>query len=109
MQLGAVLDGKAHIREHVGFALVHERGELGHAWAGLIGDVAPLLLGCRRIVLGEGGADPGGDDASLGFAGVGQGVAHEVNPGAVEELAAGQARDGAPANPRDRGDCGDDV
>ena len=49
-----------------------------------------MLAGGGRSVLGEGGADPGGDDAPLGFAFVGQGVAHEMYaaalPGSAEHL-----------------------
>jgi len=37
-------------------------------------------------VLGEGGTNPGRDDPPLGLAGIGQRVAHEVYPGAVEKL-----------------------
>ena len=35
---------------------------------------APLLAGCCGVVLGECGADPGGHDAALGLARVGQGM-----------------------------------
>jgi hypothetical protein len=56
----------------------------------LISHLAPLLTGRRGIVLGEGGADPGGDDAALGFAGIRHGVAHEVDtaplPGGAERV-----------------------
>ena len=34
----------------------------------------------RGIVLGEGGADPRRDDAVLGLARMGHGVAHEMHP-----------------------------
>lgn len=41
--------------------------------------------GFRRL-LGEGGGDEGGDDTAAALAGVGENVAHEVDPGAVEEV-----------------------
>ena len=83
VQLGAMLGGKAHVGQHIGLGFIHESGQLGHARPGLIGDVTPLLAGGGGIVLSEGGADPGGDDATLGLAGVGQGVAHEMDATAL--------------------------
>ena len=47
----------------------------------------------RGQALGKGGADPGGDDAALRFAGIGHGIAHEVDaaalPGGAEYLGDG--------------------
>ena len=63
MQFGAVLGWEVHVGENIGLGIVHQGGEPWHAWSGLIGDLAPLLAGGFGIVLGEGGADPGGDDA----------------------------------------------
>lgn len=77
MQLGTVLGRELHVDEYVGFALVQQAGELGNTRADLIGHAAPLLAGSRRVVLGERGTDPGGDDAPLDLAGIGQGVAHK--------------------------------
>ena len=94
VQPGAMLGGEAHVGEHIDLGLIHEGGEFGHAGPGLIGDVTPLLAGGGGIVLGEGGADPGGDDAALGLAGVGQGVAHEMDAAAL------------PGRPQDPGDGG---
>jgi hypothetical protein len=45
VQLGAVLDRKGHIGEHVGLSFVHEGGELGQLGTGLVGDAAPLKPG----------------------------------------------------------------
>ena len=88
LQFGAVLGWaglgwEVHVGENLGFGIVHQGGEPWHAWAGLIGDLAPLLARGFGIVLGEGGTDPGSDDAPLGLAGIGQRVAHEMNPEAV--------------------------
>ncbi len=41
--------------------------------------------GFRRL-LGEGGGDEGGDDTAAALAGMRENVAHEVDPGAVEEV-----------------------
>ena len=40
-------------------------------------------MGVGGIVLREGGADPGGDDALLGFAGIGKRIAHEMHAAAL--------------------------
>ena len=45
--------GKGHVGEHVGLGLVHEGGELGHAGAELVGDLAPLGLGGGLVILGD--------------------------------------------------------
>ena len=79
VDLGAVLDREVHIGQHVGLGVVHQRCQLGDTWSQLIGHLAPLLAGRLCIVLGKCGADPGGDDATLGLAGVCHGVAHEVH------------------------------
>jgi hypothetical protein len=77
--LGAMLCREAHVGEHIGLGIVHQCGELADARPGLIGDLSPLLAGSLGIILGEGGADPGRDDAALCLSGVRQGIAHEVN------------------------------
>jgi len=46
-------------------------------------DLTPLFAGSLGIVLGEGAADPGRDDAALGLVGMGHGVPHEVDPAAL--------------------------
>jgi hypothetical protein len=46
-------------------------------------DLTPLFAGSLGTVLGEGGVDPGRDDAALGLADMGHGVAHEVDPAAL--------------------------
>ena len=75
---------ETHVGQHVGFSLVHQRGQFGHTGPRLIGDITPLLASGGRIVLSERGADPGRDDAALGLARVGHGITHEMDPGAVE-------------------------
>jgi hypothetical protein len=47
VQLRPVLRRDAHIGQHVGLGVVHQRGELG---AGLVGDAAPLLAGGLRVM-----------------------------------------------------------
>jgi hypothetical protein len=78
--LAQVLGGELHIGKHISFGVIHQFHQLGHAWPQLIGYLAPLLARCLCIVPSEGGAAPGRDDTSLALAGVGHGVAHEVNP-----------------------------
>ena len=94
VQLGAVLGREGHVGEHVGLGLVHEGGELGHLGPELVGDAAPLGAGGLGVVLGEGGGDEGRDDAAAALAGMGQGVAHEVDaaalPGGGEHLGDGR-------------------
>jgi hypothetical protein len=57
-----VIFRESHEGEHVGFRLVHQRGELRHLRTQLIGHLAPLLARHLGIVLHEGGADEGGND-----------------------------------------------
>jgi hypothetical protein len=52
---------------------------------GLIGNRAPLIARGLGIVLDEGSADEGCDDATTLAAGMGEHVAHEVHAGVVEE------------------------
>ena len=73
---------ESHVGEHVGFALVHQGGQLGQRRPELIGDLAPLALGGLGVVLSEGGGDEGRDHALPVLAGMGQGVAGEVYAGA---------------------------
>src|SRR6202035_5548612 len=58
--------------------------------AQLVGDLPPLGPSGFGIVLGEGGADEGRDDAAALLAAVSQHVAHEVDaaalPGRVQDL-----------------------
>src|SRR3954454_4184420 len=56
---------EAHVGQHIGFGIIHQRCKPTDAWPCLIGDLSPLLAGGFGIVLGEGGADPGRDDAPL--------------------------------------------
>ena len=80
VELHPVFLGKGHVGQHVGFGLVHQGGELRHLGPDLIGDLAPLGLGRLGAVLGEGGADEGRNDAPALLVGVGQNVAHEMDP-----------------------------
>ena len=59
VELGTVLDGEAHVGQHIGLCVVHKCGKLGRTGPGLVGDLAPLLSGGGRVVLGECSADPG--------------------------------------------------
>jgi hypothetical protein len=63
----SVILRESHEGEHVGFRLVHQRGELRHLGTQLIGHLAALLARRLGIVLREGRADEGGNDTpSLG-------------------------------------------
>ncbi len=68
--------------------LVHERGELRHFGTQLIGDLAPLRPRSLGVVLDEGGADEGRDDATALAAGMRQHIAHEVDGSAARRHAA---------------------
>ena len=89
VELGAVLLGEAHVGQHVGLGLVHQVRQLGHLGAELVGHLAPLGLGGHGILLGEGGGDEGRHHAPALLAGMGEEVAHEVDPaplpGGVED------------------------
>ena len=52
----------------------------------LVGDLAPLGLGGLSVLLGEGGGDEVRDDAPALPAEMGELVAYEVKPGAVEKV-----------------------
>lgn len=79
-----------HPRWPGGCCPIHQRGESGHLGAELIGDGAPLGVS-GGVFLGVGGADPGGDNAALGLAGMSLGIAAEVDtaplPGCTQHLA----------------------
>ena len=82
MDLGAMLLGERHERQHVGLGTVNQGRQFGHPGAELVGDAAPLLAGGIGVGLGESGADPGRDEAAMALAGVRQDVAHEVDAAA---------------------------
>ena len=63
--------------------LVHDSGELGDLLPDLVGDGAPLCACGLRRFLGEGGGDEGGGDPPALSAGMGEHVAHEVDPAAL--------------------------
>ncbi len=79
-----------HVGEDVLLGAFHQRGELGHLGAELVGHRAPLGVGGGCVLLGVGGADPGRDDAALRLACVGQRIAGEVDaaalPGGAQHL-----------------------
>jgi hypothetical protein len=82
-----MLAREGHIGQHVVFAVVHQRRELGPAWSQLIGDMPPGLMRRRSIGLQEGLADRGGDHGVLAFLHVRQGIAHPVHdPNAIDRL-----------------------
>jgi hypothetical protein len=58
---------EAHIGEDVALSLIHQLGELLDPGAQLVCDLSPLRPGSVGIVLGEGGADEGRDDAAALF------------------------------------------
>ena len=64
VDLGPVIFGEAHKREHVGFCLVHQGCQLGDLGSDLIGDLAPLATSGFGIFLGKCGGNEGGDDAT---------------------------------------------
>jgi hypothetical protein len=66
-------------------AVVHQCGELGPARAELIGNMPPSLVRRLSVGLQEGLADRGGNHRVLALLHVRQGVAHPMNPGAVEK------------------------
>jgi hypothetical protein len=63
--------------------MVHHGGQFRHPAAELVGDLAPLGAGGLGVVLGKGGADEGGDDTPTLPAGMGEHVAHAVDPVAL--------------------------
>ncbi len=73
----------SHVGEHVRLGLVEEGGELGQLGAHLVGDLAPLGAGGVGMILREGGGDERGDDAPAALAGMGEGIAHEMNRAAM--------------------------
>ena len=79
--------GEPYIGQGLGLGIVHQGGEFGDPRPGPVGDLPPLLAGGFGFVLGEGDADPDRDDPALGLAGVGQGIAHEVDPAALPRRA----------------------
>jgi hypothetical protein len=73
VQLGPVRRREAHIGQHVGLDLVHERGELGALGPELIGDLTPLRPGGFGVFLSEGSGDEGRDNAAALTIFVGEG------------------------------------
>lgn len=53
---------EVQVGEHVVLGLVRRGGELWHLQAELVGDGAPLGMGCYGILVHVGGTDPHGDD-----------------------------------------------
>jgi len=85
VQFRAVRRREAHIGEHVALSLIHQLGELLDP-SGAAGR-RPVAIGPWRLRRrpGQRRADEGRDDAATLLAGMGQRVAHEVDPGAVEK------------------------
>lgn len=89
VQLGAVLGGQLHIRQHVALGRISPAsfGTRESTWS------ATSRHGLRDrggVVLGEGGADPSGDGAPLGLAGIGERVAHDRSRRANDPFAQGR-------------------
>jgi len=80
VQLGAMLSWEGHVSQDVGLGFIHHPGELGDLRPDLVSDEAPLPFGRLGVVLSEGGGDEGGDDAATLAAGMGEHIAHEVDP-----------------------------
>lgn len=74
-----MLTGKVHESQHFLLVGVYQAGQLWHLGAKLVSYRSPLGVGRGGILLGIGRADPGGDDAALGFARMGGGVAAEMH------------------------------
>lgn len=51
--------GEGHVGEDVRLGFVHELGKLRGSGPQLIGDLPPLRLRRRSVLLGEGGSDEG--------------------------------------------------
>jgi hypothetical protein len=83
---------ESHVGEHVGFALVHQGGPLGEGRPELIGDLAPLALGCLGVVLGEGRRNEGRDHPWAASAGVDQSVAGDPVSVVVRRLRSNSSR-----------------
>ena len=83
MDLGPVLLGESHVGEDVCFGLVHKLGEPADRRPQLVGHFAPLGSGGIGIILGEGGGDEGRNHAATALAGMGQRIAHEMNPASL--------------------------
>ena len=79
VEFGAMLLGEGHVGQHVRLGVIQQYRQLWQLRAHLIGHRAPLLAGCFGRFLREGGGDEGRDDAPAALAGMGQGVAHEVD------------------------------
>ena len=47
---GPALSGEAHVGQHVGFGTVERGCQFWHAWAHLVGDVAPLFTSGSCVV-----------------------------------------------------------
>jgi hypothetical protein len=84
---------EAHESQHIGLRFVHQGSDLRHLGTQLIGDRAPLLARGLGVVLDEGSADEGCDDATTLAAGVGEHVA-QVHAGSLKKFAAVGSKSG---------------
>jgi len=85
VQLGSVLDGEVHVRQHVGLTVVDERPKLRPLRPELVGDMPQGLARSSPVRLDERLTECSRRHALLGFRDGGQGVAHPMHPGAVEK------------------------
>ena len=83
VQLGSMRGREGDVGKDIVLGVIDQGGELRQLWAEVIGDAAPLLLGRPGGVLSEGSADEGADDVTAPLAGMGQGVAHEMDAAAL--------------------------
>ena len=81
-----MLAGKVQMRQHVGLAVVDKAAELGAFPPELVGDVAQRLGSAGASRLDEGLAQGRRRHALLRLRDIGQGVAHPVDAGAVEQV-----------------------
>ena len=69
MDLDPTLLGEGHVDQDVLFGVIQESSQLR---SNLIGDLAPLRLRGGGVVLGKGGRNEGGGDASATHTGMSQ-------------------------------------
>jgi len=83
VQLRAVLGWEGHVGQHILLGAVHQGSEFWHGRAQLIGDATPLGLCGLWSFLGESGGDECRHDPASALAGMGQRIAHKMNPASL--------------------------
>src|SRR5215472_1607665 len=97
VQFAAVRLGEIQIRQHIGLAVVDQRGKLRPFRPQLVGDVAQHLAGLGPVGLQESLAQRRRDHALLSFGDIGKSIAHPMHTGTVEK--------GLPLRPSDPIPC----